>query len=82
MALLLYAEQRETAQSGTTYRSWWAEEIRRLDRTGSRLRHPWLDEVTVGPPPDGVGVDAMFHEGLPRVVAGLTDVQPAEPAID
>ncbi|WP_326549402.1 TetR/AcrR family transcriptional regulator [Micromonospora sp. NBC_01813] len=75
MALLLYAEQREAAQSGTTYQSWWAGQARRLDRTGSRLRHAWLDEVTAGGPPEGLDVDTMFREGLPRVVAGLTDAE-------
>jgi AcrR family transcriptional regulator len=78
MALLLYTEQREVALSGTTYRSWRAEEISRLDRSGSCLRHPWLDEVFNGAPPDGLDADSMFHEGLRHVVAGLTDVAPDE----
>lgn len=76
MALLLHAEQREAALSGTTYRSWWAEQISRLDRSGSRLRHRWLDEVVVGTPPEGLDADTMFREGLRHVVVGLTEGTP------
>ncbi|WP_206024948.1 TetR/AcrR family transcriptional regulator [Micromonospora zingiberis] len=73
MALLLQAEQREAAASVATYRSWWAEEIRRLDRTGSRRQHPWLGEVTAGTPPEAFDVDVAFRDGLHRVLTGLTD---------
>ncbi|MDG4830990.1 TetR/AcrR family transcriptional regulator C-terminal domain-containing protein [Solwaraspora sp. WMMD1047] len=74
MALLIRAEQQESARSGTTYRSWWGRETRRLDRTGGRLRHPWLDELTGDAAPDTFDADAAFRDGLGRVLAGLTGV--------
>ncbi|MEV2241128.1 TetR/AcrR family transcriptional regulator C-terminal domain-containing protein [Micromonospora sp. NPDC049891] len=76
MALLLHAEQRETANPGTTYRSWWAEQIRRLDRTGSQRRHPWLGDVTAGTPPETFDADTAFRDGLHRVLIGLTHNAP------
>ncbi len=73
MALLLLAEHDESAR-GTDYRTWWSAEARRLDRSGARRRHPWLDDVTGGSPPDAfdADVDAWFRDGLARVLAGLT----------
>lgn len=75
MALLLLAEQGETALSGTGYRAWWSEELRRLDRTGTRRRHPWLDAASGGRLPDTFDADAdtWFRDGLDRVLAGLTN---------
>ncbi len=49
MALLLLAEHDESVRSGTDYRTWWTTEARRLDRSGARRRHPWLDQVSGGP---------------------------------
>lgn len=86
MALLLLAEQGEVAHSGTAYRAWWSEELRRLDRTGARRRHPWLDAASGGKPPESFGKDAdtWFRDGLDRVLAGLVAVAdhgpPGEPA--
>jgi hypothetical protein len=73
MALLLVAEHGETARSGTAYRTWWSEESRRLDRTGTRRRHPWLDDASGGRLPDSFDTDAdtWFRDGLDRVLAGL-----------
>ncbi|WP_454856459.1 TetR/AcrR family transcriptional regulator C-terminal domain-containing protein [Promicromonospora soli] len=73
MALLLLAEHGEPARSGTAYRTWWSEELRRLDRTGARRRHPWLDDASGGKLPDSLGTDAdtWFQDGLDRVLAGL-----------
>ncbi|MFD6142326.1 TetR/AcrR family transcriptional regulator [Promicromonospora sp. NPDC060271] len=73
MALLLLAEHKETARSGTAYRAWWSQEARRLDRTGARRRHTWLDGASGGRLPDAFDaeVDSWFREGLAGVVAGL-----------
>jgi AcrR family transcriptional regulator len=72
MALLVRAEQQESARSATTYRSWWSEEIRRLERTGSRRRHPWLGRLTDTATPDTLDLDATFRDGLHHVLKGLT----------
>lgn len=73
MALLLLAEHDEATRAGTPYPAWWVQELRRLDRTGARRRHPWLDDVSGGTPPEtfDTDVDAWFREGLRRVLAGL-----------
>lgn len=73
MALMLLAEHEELGRSGTAYGAWWAEEARRLDRTGARRRHPWLEAASGGKLPDAFAtdVDAWFREGLARVLAGL-----------
>ncbi|PUB24989.1 hypothetical protein C8K30_108246 [Promicromonospora sp. AC04] len=62
------------ARSGTAYRAWWSEEARRLDRTGARRRHEWLDAVSDGKLPDSfdADVETWFRDGLDRVLAGLT----------
>ncbi|WP_423464500.1 TetR/AcrR family transcriptional regulator [Promicromonospora sp. MS192] len=73
MALLLLTERDEAARSGTAYPAWWVQEVRRLDRTGARRRHPWLDDVSGGvlPAAFATDVDAWFRDGLDRVLAGL-----------
>jgi AcrR family transcriptional regulator len=73
MALLLLAEHKEAARSGTAYRAWWAEEARRLDRTGVRRRHTWLEGASGGKLPDAfdADVDSWFRDGLAGVIAGL-----------
>ncbi|MDR7385700.1 TetR/AcrR family transcriptional regulator [Promicromonospora iranensis] len=74
MAVMLLAEHEQAGRSGTAYRAWWAEEARRLDRTGARWHHPWLDAASGGSLPDtfDADVDAWFRDGLARVLAGLT----------
>jgi AcrR family transcriptional regulator len=74
MALLLLAERGEAMRSGSAYRTWWSEELRRLDRTGTRRRHPWLDAASGGRLPESFAADAdtWFRDGLDRVLAGLT----------
>lgn len=69
MALLLAAEERESAGSGTSLRAWWAQESRRLDRTGALRRHPWLAERSASAA--AFEPDAMFREGLDLVLRGL-----------
>ena len=71
MGLLLITERRESVRSGTSHHAWWSEEIRRLDRTGTTLRHPWLTELAAQPGADGFDANACFHDGLHRVVSGL-----------
>jgi AcrR family transcriptional regulator len=74
MALMLLAEHEQAGRSGTAYRAWWAEKARRLDRTGARRRHPWLDAASGGrlPATFDADVDTWFRDGLVRVIAGLT----------
>ncbi|WP_460887246.1 TetR/AcrR family transcriptional regulator C-terminal domain-containing protein [Promicromonospora xylanilytica] len=73
MALLLVAERDESMHSGSDYRLWWAQEARRLDRTGLRRRHPWLEAASAGGLPEtfDADVDAWFRDGLGRVLVGL-----------
>jgi AcrR family transcriptional regulator len=73
MALLLLAEHGEVARSGTAYRAWWSDEVRRLDHTGAHRRHPWLDAASGGRLPESFAADAdtWFRDGLDRVLAGL-----------
>lgn len=82
MALLLLAEHGETARTGTAYPSWWSQELGRLDRTGERRRHPWLDDVSGGrlPAAFDADADAWFRDGLDRVLAGLVAPSRAKPA--
>lgn len=75
MGLLLIAEHDEARHSGTSYRTWWRGEVRRLDRTGATLRHPWLAELADRRPADDFDASACFRDGLYRVVRGL--VHPA-----
>lgn len=77
MALLLAAEDRESSRSATSLRAWWAEEARRLDRTGALRRHPWLDELSRRPAAYEFDADAVFREGLDLVLRGL--VAPVRP---
>lgn len=79
MALLLRTEQQESDLSGTSYRAWWAEEVRRLDRSGARRRHPWLNELGAGRETDSFDADTAFSEGLRVVLRGLTCVVPDAP---
>lgn len=79
MALLLRTEQRERDLSGTSFRTWWAEEARRLDRTGAHRQHPWLKKLTEKSPRDTFDADAAFHDGLHAVLRGLTCVSPDAP---
>lgn len=76
MGLLLTAERRESVHAGTSYHAWWSEEIRRLDRTGNTLRHPWLAELTDQPRTNSFDSNACFHAGLHRVVTGLMHPTP------
>lgn len=71
MASLVAAERRESARSGRSMRAWWAEEGRRLERTGALRRNPWLDELSARPADVGFDLDAVFHEGLVLVLRGL-----------
>lgn len=71
MGLLLIAEHEESVSSGPSYRAWWSEEIRRLDRTGSTLRHPWIAELADQPRADSFDANACFRASLHRVVSGL-----------
>ena len=81
MALLLLAEREEAAHSGTTYQAWWSAEVRRLDRTGVRRRHPWLEAASGGKLPDAFDADAdtWFRDGLGRVLAGLVATGGGDP---
>jgi AcrR family transcriptional regulator len=81
MALLLLAEREEATRSGTAYRAWWSQEGRRLDRTGVRRRHPWLEEASGGTLPDAFDADAdtWFRDGLGRVLAGLVGTGGEDP---
>lgn len=76
MGLLLSAERRETVHSGTSYHAWWSEEIRRLDRTGNILRHPWLAELADQRRPNSFDANACFHDGLHRVASALVHPAP------
>jgi AcrR family transcriptional regulator len=76
MGLLLIAEHRESARSGSNYHAWWSEEIRRLDRSGSTLRHPWISELAEQPRADGFDAHACFRANLHRVVSGLVGSGP------
>lgn len=71
MGLLLIAEHQESVRSGASYRAWWREEIRRLNRTGAAWGHPWLIELADEPPAAEFDVDASFHDNLHSVVRGL-----------
>ncbi len=88
MALLLLAEHDESTRSGTDYRTWWTAEVRRLDRSGARRRHPWLDQVSGGPAgtdrdgdpdrdrdasPDLVPVPGPARRGFPQSFDADTD---------
>lgn len=72
MALLLVAEQRESGRTGTPYRTWWTEQVRRLDRRGARLKHPWLSELTEEGAQDAFDADRAFQNGLRPILGGLT----------
>lgn len=76
MALLLRAEHRESVRSGTSYHAWWSEEVRRLDRTGTTLRHPWLAELTDQPRSNDFDTNACFRDGLHLIVSGLVHHAP------
>lgn len=73
MGLLLLAEHEESVRTGTSSRAWWAQEIRRLDRTGATGRHPWFSELTAHPRVNDFDANACFHDGLHRVVSGLVN---------
>lgn len=72
MATLVVAEEQETGRTETSYRTWWLEQFRVLDRTGVTTRHPWLAELGDTQPADAFDADAAFHDGLPRIIRGLT----------
>ncbi|HLS15919.1 MAG TPA: TetR/AcrR family transcriptional regulator C-terminal domain-containing protein [Beutenbergiaceae bacterium] len=71
MGLLLMAEHTEAVYSESSQRSWWQTEGRRLDRSGARRRHRWLGELTDDRAAE-FDLDAVFDDGLPRVIRGLT----------
>lgn len=71
MALVLAAEQRETVRTGTSYRAWWREELRRLDRTGAVLRRPWIADLAAPAPRETPDAATAFREGLERLVPAL-----------
>lgn len=77
MALLLASEQREAGCTGTTYRAWWSEQVRRLDRSGARLKHSWLSELTEEQELGSFDADRAFQDGLRPVLEGLTGMRPA-----
>src|SRR5699024_7429171 len=71
MGLLLLAEHEEALRAGMSYRAWWSEEIRRQNRTGSRVRHPRLAELTDRADNTAFDANACFHHGLEHIVQGL-----------
>ncbi|MFC7375837.1 MULTISPECIES: TetR/AcrR family transcriptional regulator C-terminal domain-containing protein [unclassified Brachybacterium] len=73
MGLLVAAERQEAGSTGIAYGAWWADEVRRLDRTGVRRGHPWLAELTEEPHDAGDSFDAdrAFQEGLGPILDGL-----------
>lgn len=68
MALSLDRDRADT----TTYRTWRAATLDRLERTGATLRRPWLAEVGRGTEerPD-TELDTWFDFGLRRLLDGL-----------
>ena len=76
----------EAARSGTAYRAWWPEEVRRLDRTSRCRRHPWLEAASGGKLTDAFDADAgtWLRDGLGRVNAGLvaTEAEGVQESID
>lgn len=87
MGLLLSAEHLE-AGSATSYRTWWSQELNRLDRTGATGRHPWLTDFSAAAPAEAFDADTAFRDGLQHVLQGLTTppgpgtVSPCEPPPD
>lgn len=73
MGLLLLSEQEESVRTRTSGQAWWAQETRRMDRTGATRRHPWISELTAQPRINGFDANACFHDGLHRVVSGLVN---------
>lgn len=73
MGLLLAGEEREPDRSAVSDRAWWRAEMRRLDRTGAAVRHPWLAHLADRPGDTEFDVDASFRDGLRRIVRGLVD---------
>lgn len=71
MGALLTAEHQESARTGTSYRAWWSQEFGTLERSGATTRHPWLDELDDSQPAHAFDADAVFHEGLHRILRGL-----------
>lgn len=47
-------------------------QVRRLDRSGARLKHPWLSELTEERAEDAFDADRAFQDGLRPILAGLT----------
>ena len=84
MATLLGAEQQEGARTGTSYRGWWLHQLGVLERTGATVRHPWLGargevgrSAFAGSQSAGTSAaDSAFRAGLPRILHGLTVVDP------
>lgn len=71
MGLLLVVEQQESGRSGADQHAWWRAEMRRLERTGTTMRHPWLAALADRPEATEFNIDATFRDGLHRVVRGL-----------
>ncbi|SMY12867.1 transcriptional regulator, TetR family [Brevibacterium jeotgali] len=72
MATLVVAEEQETGRTETSYRAWWLDQFRALDRTGATTRHPWLATLGDTRSADAFDADATFRAGLPRIIRGLT----------
>lgn len=72
MGALLTAEHQESARTGTSYRAWWSEQFSTLERSGATARHPWLEELGDTQPAHAFDADAAFHDGLRRILRGLT----------
>ncbi|GAA4835872.1 hypothetical protein [Garicola koreensis] len=73
MALLLVAEQQETARTQKSGDAWWSDEINRLTRTGAASHARWIAEVSTGEVPDSDDIEIWFQDGLKRIIAGLSD---------
>lgn len=74
MGTLVKAEQQESGRTGTSYRSWWLEQFRVMDRSGVTTRHAWLTDLSETQPVESHHADSVFQEGLPWIVHGLTQV--------
>lgn len=77
MALLLVADQQEEERTRKSTGAWWSDEIDRLARTGAASQVRWITEVSTGDTPDAADIDSWFQDGLGRVIAGLSDEEPA-----
>lgn len=71
MALLLVSEDHEASAWQQTSQAWWAEEVDRLNRTGSPVSAQWIVDVSSNEMPDPAAVERWFQDGLQRIITGL-----------